>query len=781
MPRNSWRNDLYLREFEGRMGCCDLVSFDVFDTLIFRACREPEDVFTHVGMELMRTIPGWLYSPATYRNLRILAWQRAKEKKHGSECAFEEIFREMPFSGEVVREMMRLEIACEKELQYVNGNVYSFLRHAAGLGKKVALVSDMYHSERQILNFLSAAGVDTKLISKCYVSSEYGCRKQSGGLFECLLKDHRGIKADRVLHVGDGAAPDMGGGQAVGMRTLRYPVVPGSFGSLHDFETSVYGVDLGELSSLRKLSASTCDRALDDTEVFFRSFGAEVIAPVYALFADWVAEHAVKIGITRVLPLMREGTLLSELIADAARYRRLKVSCAPVFVSRQPVFIAGIYADNYAERIGQTLLRRGRTVERLFGELGLHDGVFAEYRDKTLCELPEDVCKTLNDYLLSRDDVKAKILTHAARQRGLLLRYMAGMTDGQAAFTVDVGIKGTTERLLHEIWEREGVAPALRHILLMGSRHDNARNILDGVDIVSWLGIAGENAETVYRLKYQMTVIETFISDTCGSVLRYRETPDVKPVLEQETVSENQKRRIAACWAGIHAFQKEWLSLAERKPRLREMLLERKQDFLNLWLRFIECPTAEEATHFGKLFHFDGFNSKGFDPLVADAYKGNADHAAIERYINSEMRRGAYWPQAAVAMTRPEYFQRKLLNNADNPASASMLSVAFEIKKNNYTAGSIFGASEMGMKFREICAAMGLGIRCFIDSDRRLHGKTMDGLRVLPLEEIPCDVEYIVIASYIYAEEMRMMVKRHYGNRRNAPIVYDFGDIPSGE
>ena len=39
-------HDIYLLEAIKKINLYDLISFDIFDTLLFRICNEPSDVFT---------------------------------------------------------------------------------------------------------------------------------------------------------------------------------------------------------------------------------------------------------------------------------------------------------------------------------------------------------------------------------------------------------------------------------------------------------------------------------------------------------------------------------------------------------------------------------------------------------------------------------------------------------------------------------------------------------------------------------------------------------------
>jgi len=695
-----WKDDVYLRTLSQCLSSYDVISFDVFDTILFRACNEPGDVFEDIGKELLRQVEGWEYQPISFAALRKEAEHRARSRKpRGADCTLDEILAQLPFPADIIQRVRQLEIACENRAIYLNQNIYSFMQHCFALGKKIVIVSDTPHSKSQIMDFLSNAGADTGIISDLFISSEYGCLKSYGGLFGKMMSTFPELDAKRVLHIGDNINADVEAVKQFGISALHYPVVPHSFGSIYDYEKSIYNIQLGEIASLRKLAAISNSHEVGSQASLFDALGAEIIGPVYALFAEWVIRYADKHGIKIILPFMREGELLSKVISRAIDYHGLDIACMPLFISRQPAFISSIFESNYAERISQTLLRGGRTLEKVFDELGLDllESGLGSSAGETLRELKASGKIKALEELLSNQDIKNIVLRHSATQRELMLSYLEGLTSGQPALTVDIGTKGTTESYLHDIYDAENITAPLSHVLMMGSMASNVANILNGIDIVAWLGIAGENDNIISKIKYQVQVLETLVNATCGSLLYYEKKNDeVCYVLEKESVSDHQKQMIDACWGGVLNFQEYWLTLSSQKSGLCETLLERKTDFLNTLLRMIEAPTKQEAEGLGSLFYFDGFNARQPERLLGTLPQDGLDDLEISRFIAAELKNGSYWPQAAVAIQIPEYHNRFFLKNLnDSPSFAVMLAMLEEIKSRQYKVRVMWTATNV--------------------------------------------------------------------------------------
>lgn len=778
--KEAWRQDRYLCEIANNISCFDVVSIDVFDTLLFRMCDAPADVFELIGLKMQEQAPKWHYAPSTYRALRIEAEKRAiaKAKKlTAGDCKFEEIIREMPFDISTAELLAGLEIECEKEVLFLNENAHNFLRFFKRSGKIIVLTTEMYHSKEQILEFLSFAGLDVNMVDDCFVSSEYGCFKADGKLFEKVTEAYPEIPSKRILHIGDSKLSDVEGAASVDITAVLYPVIPRQFGNLYDYEKHLYGVNLGELTCIRKLSSAM--HPYTGNERCFFELGAEVIGPVYSLFAEWVVRYAKKRGVKVILPLMREGELLSEVINRTLSQNDPSIVCKPAYISRSPAFVSSIYVDNYDIRISEAMLRGNRTLESFFSELGLDAGVYALPfpHDATLDELKQNGSAGIVINILKTDKVKETILRYARTQRELLKKYFSQLCNGEAFLTVDVGTRGTTERYLSEIYKRDSSSAQPIHALLFGTKSDNVENILNGVDIASWLGLGGENSRLIDRISSQVMILETFVNASCGSTESFSPDNDVvMPNLGPDSISESQKKLIDVCWEGISTFQEQWLKFSKLHPGLADELLERKESFLSILLRFVEMPLYEEAINFRELEYFDRYTSIKPSKLIGEI--GLSAGEDPKEYIAQRLIDRVAWPQAQIAISRRDYFNEIMIASLHNdPAQEAIIKIVKEIKGAKLKNGVIFGASVWGRKIKEVASILGVNPVCFVDNDEKLHGKEIDGTIVISLDDVGCPVDYYVVASFIFAKEIKNIIEAKYRNAENKPKIYTFGSV----
>ena len=192
----------------------NVISFDVFDTLINRAVEKPSDVFELVGRKA---------GMSDYKNKRICAEKMARRsnlERGIHEVTLDEIYdyfiklysdrlEEIPVDVATLKE---LEIATEYEISRPNAGaqvLFNKIKCKRDAGddsiSKVIIVSDMYLSSDVIEKLLYNNGVYG--FDRLYVSSMYRCTKKNGDLYSLILKD-LGVSADSILHIGDNFISD---------------------------------------------------------------------------------------------------------------------------------------------------------------------------------------------------------------------------------------------------------------------------------------------------------------------------------------------------------------------------------------------------------------------------------------------------------------------------------------------------------------------------------------------------------------------------------------------
>jgi len=187
----------------------DLVSFDIFDTLITRRILMPDDIF-----ELMKIkIKNKYDMEVDYLSIRKRAEQLAVEKKHAY-CNIHDIYNEIsvvdarlaPFAAE----LKQMEIELELELCIPRKEMLKVFNHVKACGRKIVLVSDMYLTKDIIEKMLSKCGYEG--YDDIWISCEKGARKDDGTIWNTFFDVYG---AYNTIHVGDNPRSDI---QIVGDR-----------------------------------------------------------------------------------------------------------------------------------------------------------------------------------------------------------------------------------------------------------------------------------------------------------------------------------------------------------------------------------------------------------------------------------------------------------------------------------------------------------------------------------------------------------------------------------
>lgn len=204
-----------------------VVSFDIFDTLVWRPFWDPTDLFYLVGIYANQLLnAGDLLD---FRDIRITAEKRAREVGRIQHPAWEEITLDDIY--DIIQEYLGLTDAqrnsirdkeIELELKYCNSRAYAkeIFDLCKVLGKKVIITSDMYLPKDIIENILANCGYQG--YEKLYLSSDVKLGKWSGKLFQFICKD-LSISPDTIFHIGDDQGSDVTMAHKQGLQSMHFP------------------------------------------------------------------------------------------------------------------------------------------------------------------------------------------------------------------------------------------------------------------------------------------------------------------------------------------------------------------------------------------------------------------------------------------------------------------------------------------------------------------------------------------------------------------------------
>lgn len=197
------RKNMLLDKIKSEIDTHDIVSFDIFDTLLMRPYVKPTDVFKH--MEKVENSAG-------FADARIKAESDARKKyPQYEDITLDEIYEEIASSYTGMKE---LEVKWEERVLQPNPQIQKVFEYAKTKGKKIIIVSDMYLTEKDLTRILKVKGYDG--FFKLYVSSKYRKMKYSGNLFREVIQDLK-VHPSQIIHFGDNLHSDYNVPQHEGM------------------------------------------------------------------------------------------------------------------------------------------------------------------------------------------------------------------------------------------------------------------------------------------------------------------------------------------------------------------------------------------------------------------------------------------------------------------------------------------------------------------------------------------------------------------------------------
>ncbi len=217
----------------------EVISFDVFDTLLVRPVLEPADLLSLVD-DLWQS---YGFS-GDFTNVRKLAEARAKallkqqdatKTEPGLDAIYAELENTEGVSQSVAAQLKQREIDDEWRWLSARQGIGRVFEQAVSSGKRVIAVSDTYHDRDFISSVLKENGF--KQIERVFVSSEFGVTKAEGSLFPLVL-DQLGLEGHRILHIGDNRRSDIVNAGKFGLNTAHVP--PAVFAYFSRFSTAAH-------------------------------------------------------------------------------------------------------------------------------------------------------------------------------------------------------------------------------------------------------------------------------------------------------------------------------------------------------------------------------------------------------------------------------------------------------------------------------------------------------------------------------------------------------------
>lgn len=287
----------------------DIVTFDIFDTLLSRRIMRPRDIF--LIMDELLAEKEYLFSKE-----RIQAEDEISWKNPTIYDIYEQFGKNVNCSEDELQYLINLELCTEKKFLVKRDRMCELLEWAANQGKEIYLISDMYFPKNILEEILNEFQI--KEYKSIFISCDYGVSKQEG-LFE-VFKKTVDTEQKICLHIGDNYFFDIIAAKKNGFETFRI------FSPIEMAEQSIYSSCLSHCSTLEEnivfsyfaVKAYQNPFCLNNGYGKLRIEASEdvielFIAPVIFKYIIWLVQNLYNKDYDKVLFPSRDGYLLKLL------------------------------------------------------------------------------------------------------------------------------------------------------------------------------------------------------------------------------------------------------------------------------------------------------------------------------------------------------------------------------------------------------------------------------------------------------------------------------------
>lgn len=490
-----------------------VLSLDCFDTLLWRDCHAPTDLFA--------TLPA--INPYQRVHGETRARRIARAGRGAEDVAIEEIYRAiMPQAREADRaRAIAAELAAEARHCYGFAPTIALMREARRRKMQVIVVSDTYLNPRQLHDLIArAAGSEVAgLIDRVFCSSTFG-KPKAAGLYGAVLPRLK-VAPHEILHIGDNAGADVDGVAPFGVNTVH--LVQFSAGTRQQLRLESAAAALIGGADRQRLLAPQPHRAalalqgprLPDKA---QQFGFATMGPVLFGFDRWLHDEARRLkaergGTVHWLFLMRDGYLPMR-VHEAMRKHvgQPDDGARAIEISRLTATFSSFAQDTAILRHIEE--SRGTDPAVIAAQLRLPEETIA-----TLCDgrEPGEAWRAL--YAWCRLPANRRPIVKAAQDHAARLvahvRAAVAPAPGDTLMLIDLGYNGSVQSLIDPMLRRAlGVHVAGRYLILREVQQS-------GCDKRGYLGDDRFDPALLNAMTANVALIEQLCTAAQGSVIDY--------------------------------------------------------------------------------------------------------------------------------------------------------------------------------------------------------------------------------------------------------------------
>ncbi len=414
-------------------GRYDVISFDVFDTLVFRSVKNATDIFEIMAIEMDKS---------DFKEIRTVSEKECRKKYGGynREIEIEKIYDYMNVYYSIDKKWMNREI--ELELTHCHANpffrrIYNKLDE---MNKTIIAVSDMYLPTEIVEKILSKCGYNFR--NRIYVSCDCMCTKRNGTLQSYVRNIYRNCK---IIHIGDNWEFDIIQSKIIGWDTYYYK-------NIHSYNKN------NRFYNYQSLTGSLYESIIDEefhsgvnssTSLLYKH-GFKYGGILVCAYCDWLNLLCNKENIDQFVFLARDADIICKIYN---KYYK-KVDSAYLITSRFALY--HLVVRQHINDIIKDLIERRKTMKKSIGMVLVECGLECLNQFLYLYGLKEEDVLSATNIEVFKEMILENIQEvedyYSENKEAALTYIREKIKHGvRKICIVDIGWKGTTAQMLTEL------------------------------------------------------------------------------------------------------------------------------------------------------------------------------------------------------------------------------------------------------------------------------------------------------------------------------------------
>lgn len=492
----------------------DIISFDMFDTLIKRYVPTPSDVFSLVEQFYNNRHTCHIHG---FKDNRINSEMCARKNNNYNEINIDDIYKYIKYDNVDARELKVLEEKIETEVCYRNDECVKLLNYAKKKKKKIIITTDMYLSQKTIEAILNKNNI---IYDRLFLSNEVGRKKSNRSLFEYIKEIYSNKK---ILHIGDNFKSDILNAKRSGIDTYWWKRKDMKCKNIQEYMLKNF---VSNNIKKKQLNSS------------YEEFGYMYLGPLLFGFCKYINKNVKDEN--NLIFLAREGNLLKKCY-DSIFFTQNKTKY--MYVSRKSISSDAIFDfDKFNEFSSIQSFSQNETIEIFLKRYNL-------YNKKNIILVSKLI--DLNETLYSEKSKEFfknnfEMLLNNAKNERLLQNYLESFDINTNTTIVDIGWNGTMQDLIEK---KIGFSINGLYLGVRARRKNNQKH-----------GFIFENNEFLESCSRSMVgFLEILFSANHGTTIGYEKIKnEIHPIIQENDIPENTMKFILEIQEGAIKFVEDF-------------------------------------------------------------------------------------------------------------------------------------------------------------------------------------------------------------------------------